>query len=269
MWKFAGNGRIARANAYSFARLQDVHINNIPQTNYIDTGLQFEIQAPTAAGLASISATVPPNAGYYAIVTGALGTALYVSEFRQSGNSFFAAAGDQTTYAGSATPRLNNFGHNQYPLSDQAIALLGDSEVYSIAIYQDNASPTIPGDDVPLATYSSNAGKRPYLRTELTVASFAAITAPTKAALTVFANAGGTIPVTWTLPQGKNSSELHYFRSGTSGFDSVNVDLTSTQINANLTIIPLSQASIGTLQANGNNLSIQDSFGRPGVVNEL
>lgn len=267
-WKMAGNGRIASAEAFSFARLQDVFINNALQTNYIDTGLTFEIKTPTPAGLAAINATVPIGARYYAVVTGAGlpgAGALYVNELSQG--SFYAAAGAPAAYAGSATPKLTPYGHNQYPLSDTAIAALLDNGIYTIKIYHDNATAAAnaTGDDVLLATYTSNPGKRPYLKSELAVASFAAVTAPTKAALTAFANTGGTTTVTWTLPTatlGAKSNTLHYFRSGSTGSDNKNVSLSSTATSAGLTMLAPAAAGVGTVQANGINLYITDSYNR-------
>ena len=269
-WKFAGNRRIAQARAHSFARLQDVFINNVLQTNYIDTGLKFSIKAPTAAGLASINSTVPTGASYYAVVTGSglpAAGALYVSDLSQTGSGFYAAAGAPSTYAGNTTPQLSNFGQNQFPLSDTAIAALLDNEIYTIKIYHNNATATAnaTSDDVLLATYTSNAGKRPYLKTELAVASFAVITAPTKAALTAFANAGGTITVTWTLPTttlGAKSGDVHYFRKGSTGSTPTGVDVAATATSAGLTITSLAAANIGTLVSNGIVLSINDSFNR-------
>ncbi len=267
-WKMAGNGRIASADVISFARLQDVFINNVQQTNYIDTGLTAEIKTPSVAGLASINVTPPAGAGYYAIVTGAglpVAGALYVDD--GTGNSMRATSAAPTAYTGVSTPSLNTFGHNQYPLADNAIVALADNTLYTIKIYHDNATAAANAmsDDLLLATYTSNAGKRPYLNSELTVASFAAITAPSKTALTAFANAGGTTTVTWTLPTatpGAKSRSLHYFRSGGTGFDSTSVNLLATATTAPITMSSLATANIGALVANGINLFIGDNFNR-------
>jgi hypothetical protein len=271
IWKLDGNRQIAQAKGRTFARLQDVFINNALQTNHIDTGLIFEIKNPTAAGLASISATVPANVSYYAIVTGkglpAAG-ALYVGDFTQTGNSFFAAAVGAAYTGPATTPRLSNFGFNQFPLLDSAITPLVDNEIYTIKIFQDNGTLTTTTDDVLLATYTSTPGKRPYLFSELSVASFAAITAPTKTELTVFANTGGTITVSWTLPTtilGAKSDQLDYFRIGTTGSsDNVFLSLAFTATSVPLTILSPTAAGIGTgpVQNNGINLDITDSFNR-------
>jgi hypothetical protein len=270
IWKIAGNGQIAQTSAGSFARLQDVFVSGVLQTNHIDSGLAFEIKAPTSAGIAFVNATVPPAAGYYATVTGkglpAAG-ALFVSDLSQTGRGFYAAAGAPASYAGNATPRLDNFGSNQIPLNDTAIAALLDNEIYTIRIFHDNATKAAgaTGDDVLLATYTSGAGKRPYSTTELTAASFAAITAPTKAALSAFASTGGTISVTWTLPAtilGEQSDELDYFRSGSTGLDSTFVSLAIGATGAPLTVAGPAAAGVGTVRSNGIGLFIADVFRR-------
>ena len=272
VWKFAGNGRISSANALSFARLQDVYINNVLQNNYIDTGLIFQIKAPTIAGLASLSPSivVPAGANYYAVVTGPslpASGALYVSSFSQNGGSFFAAGVAPSFYIGTSTQKLTAYGHNQYPLDDASIGLIADNQAYLIKIYHDNATATsnATSDDVLLASYSGNAGKRPYLKSELSVNSFAAIAAPTKSALTAFSTSGGTISVAWTLPPatatvGAKSGELHYFRNGNAGSSSNDVDVVSTATSASLTINSASAAGVGTVLASGFNLTIKDNF---------
>ena len=265
-WKMAGNGRIAQADAQSFARLQDGLVNGFLQPDTIDTGLQFIISEPTATGLAAINANVPTAARYYAVVSGAglpLAGALYVRA--QNGGSFYAAAGAPSTYAGANTPPLQSRGQNQYPLSDTAIAALLDNAIYTIKIYHDNATAVAnaTGDDVLLATYASNGGKRPYLASELAVASFAAITAPGKAALTDFANAGGTIIVTWTVPAlGGLPSRLHFFRNGSTGADTFNIDLLPAARNTVLSVPSAAAAGIGTVSSNGIDFSLSDTFGR-------
>lgn len=270
VWKFAGNGRISSANALSFARLQDVYINNVLQNNYIDTGLRFQIKAPTIAGLASLSPpiVVPAGANYYAVVTGPslpASGALYVSSFSQNGGSFFAAGVAPSAYIGTSTQKLTAYGHNQYPLADASIGLISDDQAYLIKIYHDNATSNATNDDVLLASYSSNAGKRPYLKSELSVNSFAAITAPTKSALTAFSTSGGTTSIAWILPPttvGAKSDSLNYFRSGNVGSSSNDVDVASTATSASLTINSASAAGVGTIQASGFNLTIKDNFSR-------
>lgn len=247
-WRIAGNGRIAAAEVNTFARLQDVFVNGQLQPNMIDSGLTFEIQDEGGVGLS------------YAIVKGkglpAAGV-LYVNYTRN--DSFGAAVGP---YRGESTPRLHMNGHNQLPLSDAVIATLSDTEVYTIELWRDGGTPTNDGDDVKAATYTSALTKRPYRVSELSVSSFAVVTAPSKAQLRAFAENGGTITATWTLPAGKTAADLSFFRSGSlGGFDSLHVPLARTATSATLTI-GAPTAGFGTVQGAGFNLFIADAFGR-------
>ena len=243
-WVMAGNGRIAKADALTFARLQNV--------TSIDSGLLFEIKD---SGLLGIS---------YAIVKGKglpVNGALYVNFIN---NSSFGAATTTGVYTGSSTLRLRQDGYNQFPLDDTAIGLIGDNEVYTIELWKDNGIIASPGATTHSlqASYTDVVPKRPYLRSELTGSSFAVITAPTSQALYAFGLAGGTIPVTWTLPAGKTSSDLHYFSSGSSGGPTTSIDLAAAATSTSITMTPWLPGSYGTYFGNGMNLTIQDSFGR-------
>ena len=69
----------------------------------------------------------------------------------------------------------------------------------------------------------------------------------------------------WTLPTaiaGAKSSSLHYFRSGSPGNDSAEVDLAAAATSTSLTILPASSVGIATPIYSGFNLNIADSFGR-------
>jgi hypothetical protein len=247
-WRNAGNRRIAAAEVYTFARLQDVFDGMQLQPDQIDSGLTFEIKDEGGIGIS------------YAVVTGkglpAEGL-LYVNYNRNS--SFGVAAGP---YNGEATPRLLSNGHNQYPLADAVIATLSDTESYSVELWRDNGTVADTGDDVKLATYTTAITKRPYLVSELTTASFAVVTAPTQAQLRSFAENGGTISPTWTLPAGTRAVELHFFRSGSmGGFDTVDVNLAAAATSASLTI-GAPAGDFGTVQGAGFNLFVMDAFGR-------
>ncbi|MDB5861850.1 MAG: hypothetical protein JWQ76_5539 [Ramlibacter sp.] len=248
VWRIAGNGRIAAAGVVTFARLQDVFVGNQFRPNTIDSGLTFEIKDDGGVGIS------------YAVVTGKglpAGGVLYVNYTR--GDSFGAASGP---YNGESTPKLFSNGHNQIPLSDAVIVSLSDTESYSIELWKDNGTPANLADDVKLATYSSALVKRPYRVADLSVASFATVTAPTKPQLLAFSQNGGSIGVTWTLPAGLASREVHFFRSGSlGGFDSLSVDAAATATTATLSIAAPA-AGFGTVQGTGINLFAADAFGR-------
>lgn len=248
-WRNAGNRRIAAFEAFTFARLQDVFVGQQFQPNHIDSGIAFEIRDEGGVGIS------------YAVVRGkglpAAGL-LYVNYTRN--NSFGLAT---MPYAGEATPRMLPNGHNQYPMADAAIATLADDEAYTVELWRDNGTLNNAADDVKLATYTSAIGKRPYLVSELAVSSFAAVTAPTQAQLRSFAQNGGTVGATWTLPAGKRAVDLHFFRSGSlGGFDSLDVELAATATSASLTIGAPAATGFGTLQGAGFNLWVMDAFGR-------
>ncbi len=255
IWKITGNGRIGKARVLSFARLQDT-----PSPNSIDTGLLFEIEDSGGAGFD------------YAIVSGpglpahtpgtSTGGVMY---FAKAGNSF-ATAAIGTAYNGSSTTAISSFGHNQIPLGDGSIALIDDNSEYTIEFFEDNGT-TATGNDTITATFTSTLGRRPYLSSELAVASFAPVLSPTTTQLGTFGTAGGTIGVTWTIPSGLFPSHLHYFRTGNgSGTNSENSDInltsTSTSENIIMTAINTNPSNFGTLVSSGFNLTMKDAFSR-------
>lgn len=234
-WLIAGNQRIAKADAITFAR-KDFN-------GTIDTGLLFEINdRPIVGGIS------------YAIVTGKglpANGLLYVNY--QAGNSLGVA---QRPYAGVTTPKLFSNGHNQYPLTDTVISTLADDETYTIALWNDNGTPSNLSDDVLLATYTSKIHKRPNLLSDLSSASFASITT-TPTEIGNFARSGGTLTAKWTLPVGLSSDNLHFFRQATtSPQDALNVDLAGT---ATSTILSIGSPSF-TVQVSGINLAISDVY---------
>ena len=177
-----------------------------------------------------------------------------------SNDSFGVGTG---TYSGSATQLLRPDGHNQIPLGDSVIGTIPDNATYTVELCDDNNTVGNLADDRLVASYTTVLPKRPQLSTELGVASFAVITSPTATQLTAFALAGGSRVVTWTLPAGTKATELHYFRNSASfSGDNTSIDLAATATTGTLVMTSWNSGSFGTLQANGINLKILDSFGR-------
>lgn len=238
VWKSTGNQRIASADASTFARQDNMN------GGVIDTGLLFEIKDEWAVGIdyaVARGAGLPPEG------------ALYVN--RMDGNSFGVAV---APYAGTSTPAMFSWGHNQYPLADAVISTLTDTESYTIELWEDNGTTGDAADDTMRAEYSSVLSKRPYLLTELNAGAFATITT-LSADIGAFAVNGGSLTVNWILPVGKSASELHFFRSDSSFVqDSVSVDLVAASTSATLTI----GAPAFTVQGCGINLYTTDVFGR-------
>ncbi|MEO5574552.1 MAG: hypothetical protein ABIR48_08765 [Gammaproteobacteria bacterium] len=246
VWLIAGNQRIAGGVVLSFAR-QD-HLGAI-DTGLVADGFRDD------GGLGIDYAIVKGKALPTAIVgTGGTSGGLLLVNYT-SNNSFGVA---QPPYSGITTPRLHSNGHNQHPLADADINTIADNEVYTHEFWEDNSTPSNLADDVLLATYTDVLGKRPYLNSELSAASFATITS-TAAAIQSAALNGGGLAVTWTLPAGLQSEEVHFFRSYNSGSsDSIDANVASTATSATLTIA----APTGMVAGSGINLYVNDVFGR-------
>jgi hypothetical protein len=81
------------------------------------------------------------------------------------------------------------------------IEAIPDNAQYSFVLRD-----ALDGGGSDLATYTGTISKRPLMSTELSSASFPAITAPTDA--TLWAYTGGSLTVTWTLPAGLANRSL-------------------------------------------------------------
>jgi hypothetical protein len=258
VWKMAGNGRDHDIQVASFARLQDVFIDSVLQTNYIDTGLRFGIKDP----LGTANYAIVSGQGLPAHTPGTSpgpGGVLYFSDI---GNESFTAASG-TTYAASSTATLTNYGHDQIPLDDTTIGGISDGQIYTIELFSDGGSVADSSDDTRVAVYTQALTKKPYLKSDLSVSSFAPITSPSKSVLWNLGAAGGTQNFTWTIPTGLKSNEINYFRNGTGssgGSDNIEANLAGTATSANVSVTAPSGGF--TLQASGINLFMKDSFGR-------
>jgi hypothetical protein len=245
IWKIVGNQRIAYANTLTFARKD--------HTGVIDTGLALEIKDEGAVGIDYAIVTgsgLPTTTGG---VNGASAGALLVNYIS---NNSFRLAQPGSPYNGASTALITN-GHNQLALSDTAIGSFGENQAYTVTLWDDNLTPSNLTDDVLKATYTNVIGKRPYLLTELSAASFPTITT-TATQIGSFAAAGGNLTVNWTLPSGLMSESVHFFRSGASAQDSTDADVTATATSALLTIT----APAFTVMGSGINLYAEDVFGR-------
>ena len=246
IWKMAGNQRIAYADILTFASKD--------RLGTISTGLALEIQDEGALGIDYAIVTGPglPTTGGGA--NGASAGALLVNNIS---NNSFRLAQPAAAYNGASTVLITN-GHNQLALSDTAIGSFGANETYTVTLWDDKLNtPSDVADDTLVATYTNVIGKRPYLLTELSAASFPTITT-TAAQIGSFATAGGNLTVNWTLPSGLTSEEVYFSRSGASAQDSTEADVTATATSAMLTIT----APAFTVMGSGINLYAEDVFGR-------
>jgi len=196
---------------------------------------------------------------------GANGTSAGALLVNFTSKNSFRLAQSGAAYNGINTLSITTGGHNQFPLADAAISQFGENEVYTVELWDDATTPSNLADDTMLASYTGVLGKRPYLNSELSAASFPTITT-TPAAIQTFATAGGNLTVTWTLPAGIRSNEVHFVRNGgctsqgcvSSDTDDISADVAGTATSATLTI----GAPTFTVQASGINIYAVDVFNR-------
>lgn len=254
VWLLAGDQRIVDLSVYAYAANKTTGV----YAPGITTGLWVVFHP----------GVVSP-AIHYAIVTGkGLPTsgggrdgvspgALLVDY--SNGNFNFA----QGPYNGMNTPRLidiNGFTifSNMLPLSNTNIGLIADNETYTIKVYSDNGTPSNLADDILQATYTEVVGKKPYLSTELSVASFPAVST-TAAQVGTFANNGGSLTANWTLPPGLKGDEFDFARyDGVSNLEIDNTDLSATATSATVSWLA------PTFNVTGYNIQVRarDTFNR-------
>lgn len=225
VWLLAGDQRIVDLSVYAYAANREA-----PYNPGITTGL-WVVFHPGAVS--------PSPAIDYAVVTGkglptsgggrdGISSGALLVDY-SNGNFNFA----QGRYNGANTPRLTDINgftifSSQLPLSDTNIGLIADNETYTVDVYSDNNTPSDLTDDQLLATYTEVVGKRPYLSTELSVASFPAVST-TVAQVGTFANNGGSLTANWTLPSGLKGDEFDFARyGGVSDLEIDNTDLSAT-----------------------------------------
>jgi hypothetical protein len=154
---------------------------------------------------------------------------------------------------------MNNYGHEQIPLSDGNIALISDGDSYSVELWKWNS-----GSPILYDTYTVNLIKKPYLSSELSVSSFGSITAPSKTGLMSTASSGGTLHVTWTIPSGMHSSEVSFYRygngSGTNTTD-IQVSVAGTATSEDISVTA-PDSGFGTTQGADIDLFVRDAFNR-------
>jgi hypothetical protein len=175
-WYMQGDQYIAHAKVESRG---EYHPSD--SSNQIYTGLNFSIEDRGGKGLTS------------AVVTGAGLPPGGVTLINNIASHDFEIQGQ--------------YGGNMYSMTDTAIGAIADTgEIYTVKLYIDNTL---------AATYTDKLKKRPYLNTELTAASFPAITAPTVAQLRTFT--GGNTTIRWTLPTGLTNDWLDVQLNDNSG----------------------------------------------------
>ena len=221
-WYMQGDQRIADVEVEAAAEYQ---VSNT--TNPIATGLRLHIEDRGGKGFTS------------AVVTGAGLPSGGVTLINNIANDYFEIQG--------------GYG-NHYAMTDTAINAIADTgEIYTVNLYI--------GTTVA-ATYTEKLLKRPYLNTELTTASFPAITSPTISQMRAFTGGNGT--VSWTLPAGLTNDWLSVQMNDDLGNSArVEFSLAPADLSKAFTLNPVtSTGQTFTPTGGGIWLSAWDSYGR-------
>ena len=204
-WLYAGDGRIADVRVRAHAQYTPYD-----QAHQISTGLELEIAAQYLAGAAVQSAVVTgPGLPVGGVILN-----------KQINNDWFSISGGNT-------------GNVYIMTDDTTIGAIPDNAVYIIKLYNTAGG---GGNVLNGLGYTSTILKRPLKNSELSSASFPAITAPTVAALRAFNS--GNLAVTWTLPAGLQSDWLQLQLASTNWTHTVNVEsrLNATDTSKTLTV---------------------------------
>jgi len=208
-WRMAGNRRIAYVNIRAVA--QYLPNDGIVGT-HIWSGLRVNIDASYPAGAAVQSAVITGS--------GLPGGGFILNKI--IGNSNFMGKEEQLPISHSNLYYLTN---------DTTIGAIPDNAEYNIVLKS-----AADGGGSVLATYTDTILKRPLKNSELSVASFPAISAPTLTALQAYS--GGNLTITWTLPTGLKSELVDLILTDAGGTHSALVEssLKAVDTSKSLTI---------------------------------
>ncbi len=222
-WYMQGDQYIAHVKVESVA---EYHVSDA--VTPIITGLRFNIDDRGGKGITS------------AVVTGAGLPSAGVTIINNIANHEFQIQGQN--------------GGNLYSMADTAIGGIADAgESYTVKLY---IGTTL------VATYTEQLKKRPYLKSELTTASFPSITSPTLAQLHAFT--GGNATVSWTLPTGLTNDWLSAQIADNSGNSAMfEASLLPTDTGKSFTLNPVTSAGQSfTITQGGLWLGAWDGYGR-------
>jgi len=219
-WILMGNQRIASARV------------GVLETS----GSTFSSTRTTCTGLyPEISDDGGTSGANFAVVTGpglpAAGVLLFKTASGINGNDFIIAAGDPTTYAGTATaPMMDNITNcgfsSLYPLSDAAIAeIVASSMTYTVKLYQDGPNPPNFAGATLLASYTSTLPAPPLTSTQLSSALFVTAGSATPSILSLATGStAGTTTISWTAPTatGLFATAASIFVNDSNGVDGLN-----------------------------------------------
>ena len=201
-WILLGNQKVARATIEALETNGPVFSGSSSTPTRVScTGLFPQINDKGGIGI------------NFAVVTGpglpAAGLLLYADVNGTNSGDFMLAAGDPTTYAGTATvaatTNLSTCGFSSlYPLADGNITTIANSSMqYTIKLYKDGTgtpSYTNTGNTL-VATYGPTLPAAPLTNAQLTSSLFASAEAATPSILSLATGTtAGTTTVSWTAP---------------------------------------------------------------------
>ena len=201
-WLALGNQKVARAQ---IEVLETNGFNNSgTATRVTCSGLWPQINDRGGLGVrfAVVKGPGLPSAGLLLFSSVTSGT---------PGGDFAIAAGDPSTYAGTATPAMSSQAcgfDSLYPLQDKAItAMSGVALTYTIDLYQDGTTPTL-ANGTKIASYTTTLDAPPLTSTQLSAALFPSAETASPALMTMASSsmAKGSSTISWTAP---TASGLH------------------------------------------------------------
>lgn len=223
VWYMQGDRRIAQVEVEP-----EANYNLSDSFSQIATGLRLDIEDRGGRGITS------------AVVTGAglpVGGVILINNIAYED---FQIEGQQ-------------YGGDFYSMDDTAIAGIADSgEIYTVELYTHG---------VLSATYTEKLKKRPYLSSELSSASFPAISQQTLDQMQSFT--GGNATVNWTLPAGLINDWLSVGLGDNEGNTAMfEAGLLPTETSKSFTLDPVTSSGPFTPTYGWIWLGAWDSFGR-------
>ncbi len=241
-WLILGNQLVAKVTISAFEG---------DNNGALCTGIQLNVADKGGVGI------------NYAVVTGpglpAAGVLLFNSG---SASSFDLAAGDPTTYNGTATTpiTISCSYQNTFLMSDAQIQTITTlPAVYTVKLYKDNGTPSNLSDDILVATYQPALLAAPLLSASVTSALFASNITASPTVLSA-APTGGTVTVTWTAPtaSGLYASSIDLYVCNASACQDISQNLASSQTSATSSVPTTS----GTVTGDGATVEYNDSVFR-------
>ena len=251
-WLVLGDQRIMRTEISAIAAQNTVPSNNGALSTSACSGLLIDIA--DKGGTAGVS---------YAVISGP-GLPNGLIAFNDGSGLPDSFQLSTSTYQGTTTPAIPMssacFFTQLLALSDSQIAAVSAGSAYTVALYNDNGTPTNPSDDILKATYTVHLAAQPLLSTQLS-GVFASNPTASSSLLTAAAAAPGSaadmVNFGWTPPTvtGLFATDLWvWVANATANTVGVDTSLAAGDTTAQVAIPSLSNATSG-----GGNVEYTDS----------